>query len=84
MEWKYEAVFLGFGVVSAQAQAAAGMRLRQSLAKTQKSSLKTASLFLETLQTGREMRGRPRLALARFPRPTDPGAPLRASMEIFQ
>ena len=49
MEWKCEAVFLGFGFVSAQAQAAAGMRLRQSLAKTQKSSFKTATLFLETL-----------------------------------
>jgi hypothetical protein len=30
------AVFLDFGIVSAQLQAAAGMRLRQSLAKTQK------------------------------------------------
>jgi hypothetical protein len=30
------AVFFGFGFVSAQLQAAAGMRLRQSLAKTQK------------------------------------------------
>jgi hypothetical protein len=43
------AVFLSFGVVSAQLQAAAGMRLRRSLAKTQKSSLRTATLFLETL-----------------------------------
>ena len=49
MEWKYKAVFLGLSIVSAQAQAAAGMRLRQSLAQTQKSSLKTATLFLETL-----------------------------------
>jgi hypothetical protein len=30
-------------------QAAAGMLRRQSLAKTQKSSLQTATLFLETL-----------------------------------
>jgi hypothetical protein len=44
------AVFLGFGFVSAQLQAAAGMRLRQSLAETQKFSLRTAALFLETLQ----------------------------------
>jgi hypothetical protein len=43
---------LGFGFVSAQLQAAAGMLLRQSLAKTQKSSLKTATLFLKTLQRG--------------------------------
>jgi len=41
---------LGFGFVSAQLQAAAGMLLCQSLAKTQKSSLKTATLFLKTLQ----------------------------------
>jgi hypothetical protein len=32
----YEAVFLGFGFVSAQSQAAAGMLFRQSLAKTPK------------------------------------------------
>ena len=44
------AVFLNFGLVSAQLQAAAGMLLRQSLAKTQKSSLRTATLFLEALQ----------------------------------
>jgi hypothetical protein len=44
-----EAVFLGFGFVSAQLQAAAGMLLRQSLAKTQKSPLRPATLFLETL-----------------------------------
>jgi hypothetical protein len=44
-----EAVFLGFGFVSAQSQAAAGMLLRQSLAKTQKSSLRMATLFLKTL-----------------------------------
>jgi hypothetical protein len=44
-----EAVFLGFGFVSAQSQAAVGMLLRQSLAKTQKSSLRLATLFLKTL-----------------------------------
>ena len=43
------AVFLSFGFVSAQLQATAGMRFRQSLARTQKSSLRTATLFLETL-----------------------------------
>jgi hypothetical protein len=32
-----------------RSQAAAGMLLRQSLAKTKKSSLKTATLFLKTL-----------------------------------
>jgi hypothetical protein len=47
--WENEAVFLGFGFVSAQSQAAAGMLLRQSLAKTQKSSLRPATLFLKTL-----------------------------------
>jgi hypothetical protein len=41
---------LGFGFVSAQSQATAGILLRQSLAQTQKSSLKTATLFLKTLQ----------------------------------
>jgi hypothetical protein len=41
--------FLDFGFVSAQSQAAAGMLLRQSLAKTQKFSLKTTTLFLKTL-----------------------------------
>jgi hypothetical protein len=44
-----QAVSLGFGFVSAQLQAAAGMLLRQSLAKAQKSSLQMAALFLETL-----------------------------------
>jgi hypothetical protein len=38
-----EAVFLGFRFVSAQLQAAAGMRLRRSLAKTQKFPLQTAA-----------------------------------------
>jgi len=49
VEWNEEAVFLIFGFVSAQLQAAAGMRLRQSLAKNQKSSLRTATLFLKAL-----------------------------------
>jgi hypothetical protein len=40
---------MGFGFVSAQSQAAAGMLLRQSLAKTQKYSLRVATLFLKTL-----------------------------------
>jgi hypothetical protein len=41
----------GFGFVSAQLQAAAGMFLRQSLAKTQKSSLRMTTLFLKTLSS---------------------------------
>jgi hypothetical protein len=40
------AVFLIFGFVSAQSQVAADTLLRQSLAKNQKSSLSTATLFL--------------------------------------
>ena len=54
------AVFLGFGFVSAPAfakgyggasnsQVTADMLLRQSLAKTQKSSLRMATVFLQTL-----------------------------------
>jgi hypothetical protein len=43
---KRGAVFLSFGIVSAQSQAHAGMLLRQSLAKTQKSSLRMATVFL--------------------------------------
>jgi hypothetical protein len=43
------AVLLDFGFVSAQLQAAKGMLLRQILAKTQKSSLRMATLFLKTL-----------------------------------
>jgi hypothetical protein len=43
------AVFLDFSFVSAQLQATAGMGLRQSLAKTQKSSLRMATLFLKAL-----------------------------------
>jgi len=43
------AVFLGFGFVLAQSQGFANLLLRQSLAKTQKSSLRTAALFLQTL-----------------------------------
>jgi hypothetical protein len=45
-----EAVFLIFSFVSAPSQAAADMLLRQSLAKNQKSSLSTATGFLERLQ----------------------------------
>jgi hypothetical protein len=45
-----EAVFLGFRFVSAQSQATVGMLLRQSLAKTQKSSLRLATVFLQKLQ----------------------------------
>jgi len=44
-----EAVFLGFGFVSAQSQAHEGMLLRQSLAKTQKSALRSATSFLSML-----------------------------------
>jgi len=44
--WDWAAVFLGSGFVSAQLQAAAGMLLRQDLARIQESSLKTATLFL--------------------------------------
>jgi hypothetical protein len=47
--WTEGAFFLGFGLVLAQSQAAAGMLLRQSLAKTQKSSLRMATVFLKTL-----------------------------------
>jgi hypothetical protein len=38
-------VFLGFGFVSAQLQGLAKLRLRQSLAKTQKSSLRIGYSF---------------------------------------
>ena len=44
-----EAVFLVFGFVSAQAQVIEDMPLRQSLAKNQKSSLRTATSFLSML-----------------------------------
>jgi hypothetical protein len=49
--WKIEkkAVFFGSGFVSAQSQAAAGMLLRQSLARTQKSSLRTTTEFFKML-----------------------------------
>jgi hypothetical protein len=49
--WKKRraAVFLGFGFVLAQSQGVSNLLLRQSLAKTQKSSLRTAILFLKTL-----------------------------------
>jgi hypothetical protein len=52
---KHEAVFLGFGFVSAQSQVAANLLLRQSLAKTPKvladghHSLRMATVFLQTL-----------------------------------
>jgi hypothetical protein len=39
------AVFLGFGFVSAQLQGLTNLRLRQSLAKTQKSSLRIGHSF---------------------------------------
>jgi hypothetical protein len=48
-EWNKGAVFLSFSFVSAQLQTATGMLLRQSLAKTQKSSLRMATLFLKAL-----------------------------------
>jgi hypothetical protein len=43
------AVFLPLGCVSAQAQVAADMRLRQNFAQRQKSSRRTATVFLEPL-----------------------------------
>jgi hypothetical protein len=43
------AIFLSFGFVSAQLQGFSNLRLRQSLAKTQKSSLRMATVFLQTL-----------------------------------
>jgi len=42
-------VFLPAGFVSAQSQVQVDMLLRQSLASQQKSSLRTATLFLEML-----------------------------------
>jgi hypothetical protein len=47
--WTEGAVFLGFGFVLAQSQAVAGVPLRQSLAKTQKCSLRMAAVFLKML-----------------------------------
>jgi hypothetical protein len=44
-----EAVFWGFSFVSAQLQGFSNLRLRQSLAKTPKSSLHMATVFLQTL-----------------------------------
>jgi len=44
-----EAVFLVFGGVLAQLQVGADMRLRQSLTKNQKSSLRSATSFLSML-----------------------------------
>jgi hypothetical protein len=46
---KRGAVFLSFGIVSAQSQGSLNLLLRQSLAKTQKSSLRMATVFLYTL-----------------------------------
>jgi len=43
------AVFLLAGFVSAQSQVTVDMLLRQSLASQQKSSLRTATIFLEML-----------------------------------
>jgi len=43
------AVFLIFGVVSAQSQGFSNLLLRRSLAKNQKSSPHTATSFLSTL-----------------------------------
>jgi hypothetical protein len=44
-----EAVFWGSGFVSAQLQGFSNLRLRQSLARTPKSSLRMATVFLQTL-----------------------------------
>jgi len=44
-KWFERAVFLSFGFVSAQLQGYSNLRLRQSLAKTQKSSLRTGYSF---------------------------------------
>ena len=43
------AVFLAFGSVFAQSQGAAAMLPRSSLSKSQKSTLRTATVFLKTL-----------------------------------
>jgi hypothetical protein len=43
------AVFLPLGCVSAPAQVAADMRLRQNFAQRQKSSRRSATVFFETL-----------------------------------
>jgi hypothetical protein len=45
-----EAVFLGFGVVSAQSQGFQTCSFAEASPKRQKSSLRTATLFLETLE----------------------------------
>jgi hypothetical protein len=50
-KWNGKAVFLVFGFVSAQLQGFANLRLRQSLAKNQKSSLRIGnSIFLTALE----------------------------------
>jgi hypothetical protein len=48
---KVRAVFLNFGFVSAQLQGFSNLRLRQSLAKTQKSSLRMTAVFIQKLLT---------------------------------
>jgi hypothetical protein len=45
-----KAVFLVFGFVSAQLQGFSNLLLRRSLAKNQKSSLRTATVFFQTLK----------------------------------
>jgi hypothetical protein len=44
-----EAVFLGLGIVSTQSQVYSNLLLRQSLAQTQKSSLRMATTFFKPL-----------------------------------
>jgi len=46
---KKKAAFLGFSFVSAQSQGFSNLLLRQSLAKAQKSSLRMATTFFQTL-----------------------------------
>jgi hypothetical protein len=48
---KERAVFLSFGFVLPQLQGCSNLRLRQSLAKTLKSSLRMATVFLQTLKS---------------------------------
>ena len=52
------AVLLTFGFVSAQLQGCSNLRLRRSLAQSQKSSLRKATEFLEKLQVGLSALGR--------------------------
>ena len=55
---------MSFGIVSAQSQGSLNLLLRQSLAQTQKSSLRTATVFLYTL---RNQEGFPDDASGSFP-----------------